>query len=71
MSRTWGRLRIEARGFHKLSWRDKFEGFFDVVGRETDRSVPEPVEAVMLDVTEWTGGQGLQDDMSMLVARRR
>ena len=68
MSRTWGRLRIEARGFHKLSWRDKFEGFFDVVGRETDRSVPEPV---MLDVTEWTGGQRLQDDRGMLVARRR
>ena len=57
--------------FKKLSRRDEFEGFFDVVGRETDRSVPEPVEAVMLDVTEWTGGQGLQDDMSMLAARRR
>ena len=36
MSRTLGGLRIEARGFKKLSRRDEFEGFFDVVGREAD-----------------------------------
>ena len=62
-------MRREA--FPRPSRRDEFEGFFDVVRLEADRSVPELIEGLALEVTEWTGGQGLQDDMSRLAARRR
>ena len=31
----------------------------------------ELIEAVMQEVTEWTSEEGLQDDMTMFVGRRR
>lgn len=39
--------------------------------RHADRPIGEIIQAVMQEVIEWTGETTLQDDMTMLVARRR
>ena len=39
--------------------------------RHADRPIDEIIQAVMQEVIEWTGETTLQDDMTMLVARRR
>ena len=39
--------------------------------RHADRPINEIIQAVMQEVIEWTGETTLQDDMTMLVARRR
>ena len=39
--------------------------------RHADRPIDEIIQAVMQEVMEWTGETTLQDDMTMLVARRR
>ena len=70
MSQTLDRFSGGARALPQTELAGRVRRFFDVVPRETDRSVPELIEAVMLEVTEWTGEQGLRDDMTMLVARR-
>ena len=42
----------------------------DVVLRHADHRAEEIVAAVMNAVEEWTGSPELQDDMTILVARR-
>lgn len=42
-----------------------------LIGRNAHRSAAEIVEAVMSAVREWTGSPELQDDMTVVVARRR
>jgi sigma-B regulation protein RsbU (phosphoserine phosphatase) len=44
---------------------------FDLLIRESGRPVQEIIERAMAEVIEWTGQSALQDDMTMLVARRR
>jgi sigma-B regulation protein RsbU (phosphoserine phosphatase) len=44
---------------------------FDLLIREAGRPVQEIIEKAMREVIEWTGQSALQDDMTMLVARRR
>jgi sigma-B regulation protein RsbU (phosphoserine phosphatase) len=44
---------------------------FDLLIREAGRPVQEIIEKTMREVIEWTGQSALQDDMTMLVARRR
>ena len=39
--------------------------------RHADRPIDEIIQAVMQEVIDWTGETTLQDDMTMLVARRR
>ncbi len=43
----------------------------DVLARHVDRDDQQVVNAVMEAVQEWTGSPELQDDMTMLMARRR
>lgn len=47
------------------------ERLIEVLLRNSDREEQEIVEAVMDAVRSWTGSPELQDDMTMLVARRR
>ena len=44
---------------------------FDLLIREGSRPVQEIIDRAMREVIEWTGQSALQDDMTMLVARRR
>jgi sigma-B regulation protein RsbU (phosphoserine phosphatase) len=44
---------------------------FDLLIREAGRPVQEIIDKAMREVIEWTGQSALQDDMTMLVARRR
>ncbi len=44
---------------------------FDLLLRDAARPVEEIIERAMREVVEWTGQSALQDDMTMLVARRR
>jgi sigma-B regulation protein RsbU (phosphoserine phosphatase) len=43
----------------------------DLLIREADHSPQQIIEAAMQEVVAWTGQTALQDDMTMLVARRR
>jgi len=43
----------------------------EILIREAGRPLPELINAVMQQVVEWTGASSLQDDMTMLAARRR
>lgn len=43
----------------------------DLLVREADHSPQEIIQKTMQDVVAWTGQSALQDDMTMLVARRR
>ena len=45
--------------------------FREAVLRHADRPSREMIAAVMQEVIDWTGDSSLQDDMTMLVARRR
>ena len=47
------------------------ERFREAVLRHVDRPSPEMIAAVMQEVIDWTGESTLQDDMTMLVAKRR
>ena len=47
------------------------ERFHEAVLRHADRPSPEMIAAVMQEVIDWTGESSLQDDMTMLVAKRR
>lgn len=42
----------------------------EVLRREAERPLSELIQFVMDDVVAWTGGTALQDDMTMLVARK-
>jgi sigma-B regulation protein RsbU (phosphoserine phosphatase) len=42
-----------------------------LIGRNAHRPVAEIAEVVMSAVREWTGSPELQDDMTVVVARRR
>lgn len=42
----------------------------EVLRREAERPLSELIQLVMDDVVAWTGGTALQDDMTMLVARK-
>ena len=45
--------------------------FREAVLRHRDLPTREMIAAVMQEVTDWTGESSLQDDMTMLVAKRR
>ena len=45
--------------------------FCEAVLRHGDRPSAEMIAAVMQEVIDWTGESSLQDDMTMLVAKRR
>ena len=47
------------------------ERFYEAVLRHADRPSSEMIAAVMQEVIDWTGESSLQDDMTMLVAKRR